>query len=471
MSFFLVARTDDGSLHLVSPATYSSRHAATAALSESTQDPSFAYWDAELLVVDLDSAVPVLLVRPSQPAVEDLTADKAAADEALVEESVPEDVIVEEVAAEPLGPSEVVAQIEEIFAEPGFEIAAEEIDVELPAELEEPSETDADEPEIAVAIVDVDESAMSEPVTEEIAVEALVETEFEPEGEDQAAAEDETEVATETSDTTEAQPEESVAVSALVVEPAIAEAVLETNAPIDESTTEEVFAETESPELAPESSEVVSIGSRLGLEDTPDTIAWTPDSVEPVEAPAEVAEEVASPMSEVEASASGVVIEWPWAQSGTTEEPSVADAILSDIDLVTPTAEGVEDVPETDEALDTLLVEPGSLASDLEAADAELAQVEVGEIEDSASAKDEGEVALEEAEEVAEIGSTREEIADFIFDLENVTDIPEATGDTAGAEGSISEGPTCDECVYDETCPNRDQRSPQECGSFQWKIA
>jgi hypothetical protein len=69
------------------------------------------------------------------------------------------------------------------------------------------------------------------------------------------------------------------------------------------------------------------------------------------------------------------------------------------------------------------------------------------------------------------VGTSRDEIADFIFELENVTDIPEAARKDADPAASDGTGPTCDECVYDETCPNRDQRSPRECGSFQWKIA
>lgn len=28
---------------------------------------------------------------------------------------------------------------------------------------------------------------------------------------------------------------------------------------------------------------------------------------------------------------------------------------------------------------------------------------------------------------------------------------------------------TCDDCVYANTCPNKDQKAPAECGSFQWK--
>lgn len=30
-------------------------------------------------------------------------------------------------------------------------------------------------------------------------------------------------------------------------------------------------------------------------------------------------------------------------------------------------------------------------------------------------------------------------------------------------------GLTCSECVYEDTCPNKDQRNPSSCGSFQWK--
>ncbi len=65
MAFFVVARTSDGNLQLVSSETFPSRQAAMSALSEMTREPDFAHWDAELLVVDLDSAVPVLLVRPA----------------------------------------------------------------------------------------------------------------------------------------------------------------------------------------------------------------------------------------------------------------------------------------------------------------------------------------------------------------------------------------------------------------------
>lgn len=58
--------------------------------------------------------------------------------------------------------------------------------------------------------------------------------------------------------------------------------------------------------------------------------------------------------------------------------------------------------------------------------------------------------------------------SDFILDLEEiVSTAPAEPGYVAPAEstGSMS----CNDCVYVDTCPNKDQRDPQTCGSFQWK--
>lgn len=45
-----------------------------------------------------------------------------------------------------------------------------------------------------------------------------------------------------------------------------------------------------------------------------------------------------------------------------------------------------------------------------------------------------------------------------------------ASGDSGA---TVAESPldayTCADCVYEETCPNKDQRLPRDCGSFQWK--
>lgn len=44
--------------------------------------------------------------------------------------------------------------------------------------------------------------------------------------------------------------------------------------------------------------------------------------------------------------------------------------------------------------------------------------------------------------------------------------VSEIVEDTRGSE---VEGLTCDDCVYQNTCPNRSELSPATCGSFQWK--
>ncbi len=193
------------------------------------------------------------------------------------------------------------------------------------------------------------------------------------------------------------------------------------------------------------------------------------------------------------------MIAWPWDVKGDDDEPPLAEALIAEIDLVTPPVEPVDDIVEQDLALDSLLVEPPAEGlAEPEATDAEAQLVEV--VAEEPDAVDELEVVVDTAEDEAvveaagvdeaepaveaaeddeaepaapedSIGSSRDEIADFIFELENVTDIPEAAAKESAAAGSAEDGPTCGECVYDETCPNRDQRSPQECGSFQWKIA
>lgn len=48
---------------------------------------------------------------------------------------------------------------------------------------------------------------------------------------------------------------------------------------------------------------------------------------------------------------------------------------------------------------------------------------------------------------------------------------PDASGDERVYEpGALNmQQYTCADCVYVSTCPNRDQKAPTECGSFQWK--
>lgn len=58
--------------------------------------------------------------------------------------------------------------------------------------------------------------------------------------------------------------------------------------------------------------------------------------------------------------------------------------------------------------------------------------------------------------------------SDFILDLEQIEAAVEAEPAGYRAPDAPREM-SCNDCVYVETCPNRDQRDPSTCGSFQWK--
>lgn len=75
-------------------------------------------------------------------------------------------------------------------------------------------------------------------------------------------------------------------------------------------------------------------------------------------------------------------------------------------------------------------------------------------------------------------GADSDDISDFIRDLEQITEIPEAAQEPVAeveapapppSKGAMLPGVTCEDCIYEPTCPNKDSRTPQQCGSFQWK--
>lgn len=67
MSFILLRRTTDGEIHLLSNSSWSGRGDAMAELSRITAAPTFDRWDDEVLLVDVDSGTPILMVRPAAP--------------------------------------------------------------------------------------------------------------------------------------------------------------------------------------------------------------------------------------------------------------------------------------------------------------------------------------------------------------------------------------------------------------------
>ena len=65
MAFFLLGRSEDGGLSLLSDTAFESRQEALAELGRITADSAFDRWADEVLVFDLEAGTPVLLVRPS----------------------------------------------------------------------------------------------------------------------------------------------------------------------------------------------------------------------------------------------------------------------------------------------------------------------------------------------------------------------------------------------------------------------
>lgn len=60
--------------------------------------------------------------------------------------------------------------------------------------------------------------------------------------------------------------------------------------------------------------------------------------------------------------------------------------------------------------------------------------------------------------------------SDFILDLDSEPAAPMPPGYSAPSEDHKDmSGMTCEDCVYVSTCPNKDERDPSSCGSFQWK--
>ena len=68
MAFFLLGRSEDGGLSLLSDVAFESRQEALAELGQITADPAFDRWSDEVVLIDLDSGTPVLLVRPAEAA-------------------------------------------------------------------------------------------------------------------------------------------------------------------------------------------------------------------------------------------------------------------------------------------------------------------------------------------------------------------------------------------------------------------
>lgn len=122
MSFFLLARTEDGKLVLLSDEAFPTARKAQAHLSQLSSDPGFLHFDDEVVVMDLDKGTPILLVRPAGAGAADEVDESIVVEEELEEE-------VEAVGDEAIA-DEIVAEAEEAEAE-AAELEAEEEAEEL----------------------------------------------------------------------------------------------------------------------------------------------------------------------------------------------------------------------------------------------------------------------------------------------------------------------------------------------------
>jgi hypothetical protein len=394
MAFFLLGRSEDGGLSLLSDAAFESRQDALAELGRITADPVFDRWSDEVVLIDIDAGTPVLLVRPAETAVPPTAALDSESEELPEAEQQPEPAVFAAIADE------------------------------------EPDEAPAEEP------------AAAEPVDENAA--AAVEVDGMDSLRDAIA-----------------RTTEHMEASGIVAPESIG--------PAEESTDEGYSAQ----ELA---------GS-------------DPDSVEPPSVPAP------EPPA------------WPWAttpESGAGSDGAPADVVEPPASFV---LDGLED-PAVDAggSLITASIDDEALAANRpvilgaygeESADEAPTEravdpattLEEGADDEEADAPDQGDGIVAATEDVPE----SDEESDFIV-LDQAPEEPETPpvadhADSAPANGldldaiepadavlapapgnADSDGDVpalssyvCDDCVYVDTCPNKDQRRPEDCGSFQWK--
>ena len=479
MAFFLLGRSGDDTLALLSDRTFESRQDALAELGRITATPEYDRWDDEVVLIDIESGTPVLLVRPNAP---------APAEPAAPESAVPEDETDREPAAFAVLADEITP-VEET-----------EPEVAETAEIEEPRPFESVDVEPLV-LVDVEESVPA----------AVFELEpVEPLGAISAPPA----VTADLAFVEEVQIDEPLSSEVIPTEPVIAETPVETASDI-----EEIFlapSMSEEP-AAPEGDAEVEVPGLVGLREA---IARTteqmeasgivaPASIGPAEgAEAESQQEPEpledAPLAEPEVLAPDVpepeMPAWPWATE--SDESSVQLVTTTDepeVDEPKPEVEGPEpDVALVLEGLEEPALDGGGSLISSTMDDADLAAsrpVILGAYDESPLVDlDEAEAVVPPAEGVPATGdeSDSDEVvvppadSDFIM-LDPGPPTPTAD---AGAESTdpkpadenaseaskpheVGEGPlsvyTCNDCVYVDTCPNKDQRLPEDCGSFQWK--
>ena len=483
MAFLLLGRTEDGVWSLLSDASFPARQDAMAELSRITGRASFDRWSEDVLMLDTDTATPVLLVRPAfapQPE-SDVEAFSPAETVSVVEaedvamvwaEPIAQqvgdpaiaDMIVEEAAEEPLSLRDAIARTA-VHMEAAGVVATQSVGplervVEpLSEPREEPAES-APEPEPASG-VPPEQAADARMEPEQESVYALPsDDEGGPDSEPSPEDDNEFGMATQT----RTEPDVfigAVELSADFGQEAVSEpeGAVDTEPPLtrevaawpwDTAPAESEPAAPLAPEIdlgyvtAPLEEPALDDGSMLRgtIEDDMFAVARPVifgDYPEPASMP-EAAREPEAVLADTEISAPSI------AEPMGVSEAS-AGLPLADTDLTIDLSDF--------ELVSAGEPEPASLAA-TESADVDIAP-------ETAAAPEPN-----RAEQAAD------DISAFILDLESVTTVPEGDDvasvpaqESVAADG-VSEY-TCADCVYVETCPNKDQRLPADCGTFQWR--
>jgi len=424
MAFFLLGRVDD-TLTLLCPDTFASRQDAMGALSRVTSEPGFGLWDAEVLLLDTESGTPVLLMRPADA----VTPVVAPAPDALEDEVV----VVSDFAEEPL--ESVV--VEERLVD----------------------STETDEPLV------VDSLDVEEPL--------VVDEEYDESNSDVLVSESTLEPELDAPDTAAEEP---------VADAAIADAIVE-----EQLASEEEYVEPEVVSLKDALTRTAAQMESEGIV-APDSIA----APEQVEGAADAAwpwdVSAGTPDALVPESGGFVVndLEEPALDDGSILNNTIDDDMFAAarpvimgsyaVPLAEPIAESPAE-PIDEEAsidpisslLDDLVVEPMGITAPVAPARTGFAVPVVADagdlfpVEASPQASDEVEE-VEVPTESGNEGTDSRDISDFILDLG-----PAPAGEPDASVASELDEYTCKDCVYEETCPNKDQRLPKDCGSFQWR--
>jgi hypothetical protein len=481
MPFFLLARDEDDQLRLLTSTVSPSRQDALAVLSKLTADPGFDAWDAEVLLVDVDSGLPVLLVRPNENVAE-VDSAVTAASEAPEPEAVesPSEVTFVWPAPDHVAPhsepeavvlpaSEISAEEAEAFAsyvsladddgpvEPeSDEPLADEGAVEAPVDLPVPAFARELEDEPQSLQADAEPNPSAEDAAERHGADAALvglgvvavalgagALGAEPEEAPAPKPEPEVEIQWQPEPEPESGPE-------LEPEPEPApEPESETYAAVDEAAAEPWVA-SEAPDPLPEEQSAPD----LSANELRDALARTTAAME-LEVASETGVDVEVPQLPYE---EPPIDRWPWEAAapavvavavpfGATVisedragiEESVGEPEASTAGAEVPEDESAEAPPSASAFLDDL--EPLPTVSDYAVAQTQPEPEVAGAVGDPAPA---------ETAVVETIPET----------------VPEAP---AASEPASMDSYVCDDCVYVGTCPNKDQRLPKDCGSFQWK--